>query len=204
MSETVYTHPKIPEVLEAFELLLNESMALDYCGITGKNRKMILNDPAFAREARKIKAGKYIEEIKDINDIVKSLGRSRGDDNSRIGDGDEDPTKVITLKMKVASMRREMLSLSSNDKESEESESLNIFFIDVTREEFERMQNVEIHEGDSNSQLINDIDKEAPGEVLNKKITDKKIKNSIPAELARNTIEYINENGDKIIEEVQE
>jgi len=204
MSESAYMHPRIPEVLEAFELLLNDSMALDYCGITGKDRKMILNDPAFAREARRIKAGKYIEEIKDINDLVKSLGRSGADENARIGGNDEDPTKVITLKMKVASMRREMLSLSSNDKETEESESLNIFFIDVTREEFEKMQNVEVHEGDAHAKLVGDIDKEAPGDVLNKKIKDDKRRSSIPAELSRNTIEYINEHGDKVIEEVQE
>jgi hypothetical protein len=204
MSENVYTHDKIPEVLAAFELLLNDSMALDYCGITGKDRKLILNDAAFARESRRIKAGKYIEEIKDINDIVKSLGRSNADDNARVGSSDEDPTKVINLKMKVASMRREMLSLSSNDKESEESESLNIFFIDVTREEFERMLNVEIHEGDSNSKLIGDLEKEAPGELLNKKRKEEKTKTSIPAELAKNTIEYVNEDGDRVIEEVQE
>jgi len=204
MSETTYSHDKIPEVLAAFELLLNDSMALDYCGITGKERKLILNDAVFAREARKIKAGKYLEEIKDINEIVKSLGRTKSDDNARFTDGDEDPTKMITLKMKATSMRREMLSLSSNDKETEESESLNIFFIDITKEEFERMLNIEIHEGDSNSKLINDIEKEAPGDILNKKKNEAKTKNKIPAELARNTIEYVNEDGDRIIEEVQE
>jgi hypothetical protein len=205
MSESaVYSHPKIPEVLSAFELLLNDSMALDYCGVTGKDRKIILNDPAFSREAKRIKAGKYIEEIQDINNLVRSLGRTGSDENARFSDGDEDPTKVITLKMKVASMRREMLSLSSNDKETDEAESLNIFFIDVTREEFERMQNVEVHEGATHAQLISELDKDAPSEVLNKKRKDEKAKTSIPAELSRNTIEYVNEHGDRVIEEVYE
>ena len=111
--ETVrYNHPKTVEVLKAYELLLNDSMALDYCGITGKDRKLILNDPAFLREARKIKAEKYIEEIEDINDIIKSLSCSRKKgENDRFSDEDEDPTKLINLKMKVTTMRREMLSL---------------------------------------------------------------------------------------------
>ena len=203
MSETGYNHPKIPEVLEAYRLLLNDSMALDFCGITGKDRKMILNDGDFAREARKIKAEKYIEEIKDINGIVRSLSRGGGD-NARIGGEDEDPSKIINLKMKVSMMRRELLSLTSNDKESEESDSLNIFFIDVTREEFEKLMNVEIHEGDMHAKLVGDDSKEAPMDgVLRKQKEDKK-KNSIPIELARNTIEYIDENGDKVIEEVSE
>ena len=205
MPETIYNHPRIPEVLEAYELLLNDAMALDYCGITGKDRKLILNDPAFSREARRIKAGKYIEEIKDINEIVKSLGHNKsGSENGRIGDNDEDITKTIALKMKVATMRREMLSLSSNDKETEEAESLNIFFIDVTREEFERMMNVEVHDGDSSARFVTDESKEAPMDGIRRHQKDEKKKTSIPSELARNTIEYTDESGDLIIEEVFE
>ena len=201
MSKESYSHPRLPEVLEAFKLLLNDSMALDYCGITGKDRKLILNDPEFTKEARRLKAEKYIEEIKDINSIIKSLGRSN-DENARFSDGDEDPTKILNLKMKVTAMRREMLSLTSSDTETEESESLNIFFIDVTREDFERMLNVEIHEGDENARLVSDESKEAPMEKAIRSKEEGKQKNSIPAELMRNTIEYINEEGEKIIEEV--
>jgi hypothetical protein len=204
MSETGYSHPKIPDVLEAFSLLLNDSMALDYCGITGKERKLILNDPVFAREARKIKAERYIEEIKDINGIIKSLGTTATDENSRIGNDDEDITKKLNLKMKVTSMRREMLSLSSNDKETEESDSLNIFFIDVTREEFERMLNVELHDGDENTKLVSDSVKESPSEILNRKKNEDKARTSVPSELSRNVIEYVNEEGETVIEEVQE
>lgn len=201
MSKESYSHPRLAEVLEAFKLLLNDSMALDYCGITGKDRKLILNDPEFTKEARRLKAEKYIEEINDINSIIKSLGRSN-DENARFSDGDEDPTKILNLKMKVTAMRREMLSLTSSDTETEESESLNIFFIDVTREDFERMLNVEIHEGDENARLVSDESKEAPMEKAIRSKEEGKQKNSIPAELMRNTIEYINEEGDKIIEEV--
>jgi hypothetical protein len=203
MSEGTYSHPRIPEVLAAYELLLNDSMALDYCGITGKDRKLILNDGNFSREIRKIKAGKYIEEIKDINDLIKSLGRTNTDDNTRLGGEDDDPTKLISLKMKVTSMRREMLSLSSSDKETDESESLNIFFIDVSREEFEKMLNVEIHDGDAFAKLT-DEDKEAPIDALIRRNKEEKKKTSIPAELSRNTIEYVGDDGERIIEEVQE
>ena len=198
------SHPRIPEVLEAYELLLNDAMALDYCGITGKERKLILNDPAFTTAARKIKAGKYIEEIKDINGLISSLGRNANDDNARIGGNEEDVTKIVNLKMKVTSMRRELLSLTTNDKETEESESLNIFFIDISREEFERLLNVEIHDGDINAKLIGDESKEAPMDGIMRKQKEEKKKTTIPAELARNTIEYTDENGERIIEEVFE
>ena len=197
-------HPRIPEVLEAYKILLNDAMALDYCGITGKDRKLILNDPEFTTAARKIKAGKYIEEITEVNDIIVKLNRSSGGENARIGAEDEDPTKKLTLQLKVTSLRRELLSLSSNDKETEESESLNIFFIDVTKEEFERMQNVEVHEGSMDARLVSDASKEAPIELKNRVKKEEKKKASIPTELQVNMIEYTNEDGDIIREEVAE
>jgi len=193
---------KIPEVLEAYKLLLNDSMALDYCGVTGKDRMLILNDPIFAREAKKIKAERYIEEIKDINDMIKSISKKGSDDNARVGAVDEDPTKLITLKMKATSMRREMLSLSSEDTENEETQSLNIFFIDVTREEFLRLENVEVHAGDENAKLVSDENKEAPIMSAEKRKQTTKPKTSIPRELTKSTIEYTDSNGDRVIEEV--
>ena len=202
MTTNNYTHPKTPEVLEAFKLLLNDSMALDYCGITGKDRKLILNDPEFARESRKLKAEKYIEEIKDINGIIRSLGNNR-DENARFSDGDEDPTKIINLKMKVAAMRREMLSLTSSDHETEESESLNIFFIDITKEDFEKMLNVEIHEGEENARLVGDESKEAPMDKAIRAKKEGKQKSNIPAELMRNTIEYVNAQGERIVKKIK-
>ena len=206
MEEIRYNHPRTQEVLDAYQLLLNDSMALDFCGIDGKDRKLILSDPMFIREARRIKAGKYIEEIQDINEIVTSLGRNRrrGENDRITEEDDEDPTKIIYLKMKVATMRREMLSLSSNDKETEEKESLNIFFIDITKEEFINLQNVEIHEGDANTKFISDDSKEAPQDKALKSKEQTKVKGKIPKELQNNTIAYTNANGERVIEEVIE
>ena len=64
------------------------------------------------------------------------------------------------------------------------------------------MLNVEIHEGDENARLVSDESKEAPMERAIKAKDENKQKNTIPAELLRNTIEYVNEDGEKIIEEV--
>ena len=72
----------------------------------------------------------------------------------------------------------------------------------MSREDFERMLNVEIHEGDENTRLVSDESKEAPVERAIRAKDENKQKKSIPAELARNTIEYIDENGDRVVEEV--
>ena len=66
------------------------------------------------------------------------------------------------------------------------------------------MLNVEIHDGDQNAKWIGDSDKDAPIDTALKNKNKEKKKNSIPSELLKNTIEFIDSNGDKIIEEVAE
>jgi len=188
---------KILEVLEAFKILLNDSMALDYCGITGKDRKIILNDPYFIKETRRIKAEKYIEEIKEINNLLTALNYAEFNENKRFSEFDEDTSKIINLKMKVTALRRELLSLTASDKESEESDGMNIFFIDVSRKEFEKMVNVEVHEGYSENANFTEEE-----ETTVEKIAKIKKKENIPLAKPQKTITYINSNGEKIIEEV--
>lgn len=188
---------KILEVLEAFKILLNDSMALDYCGITGKDRKIILNDPYFIKETRRIKAEKYIEEIKEINNLLTALNYAEFNENKRFSEFDEDTSKIINLKMKVTAMRRELLSLTASDKESDESDGMNIFFIDVSRKEFEKMVNVEVHEGYSENTNFTEEE-----ETTVEKIAKIKKKENIPLAKPQKTITYINSNGEKIIEEV--
>ena len=190
---------KILEVLEAFKILLNDSMALDYCGITGKDRKIILNDPYFIKETRRIKAEKYIEEIKEINNLLTALNYAEFNENKRFSEFDEDTSKIINLKMKVTAMRRELLSLTASDKESEESDGMNIFFIDVSRKEFEKMVNVEVHEGYSENTNFTEEE-----ETTVEKISKIRKKENVPLATPQKTITYINSNGEKIIEEVLE
>lgn len=188
---------KILEVLEAFKILLNDSMALDYCGITGKDRKIILNDPYFIKETRRIKAEKYIEEIKEINNLLTALNYAEFNENKRFSEFDEDTSKIINLKMKVTAMRRELLSLTASDKESDESDGMNIFFIDVSRKEFEKMVNVEVHEGYSENTNFTEEE-----ETTVEKISKIRKKENVPLATPQKTITYINSNGEKIIEEV--
>jgi len=188
---------KILEVLEAFKILLNDSMALDYCGVTGKDRKIILNDPYFIKETRRIKAEKYIEEIKEINNLLTALNYAEFNENKRFSEFDEDTSKIINLKMKVTAMRRELLSLTASDKESDESDGMNIFFIDVSRKEFEKMVNVEVHEGYSENTNFTEEE-----ETTVEKISKIRKKENVPLATPQKTITYINSNGEKIIEEV--
>ena len=99
--------------------------------------------------------------------------------------------------MKVTAMRRELLSLTASDKESDESDGMNIFFIDVSRKEFEKMVNVEVHEGYSENTNFTEEE-----ETTVEKIAKIKKKENIPLAKPQKTITYINSNGEKIIEEV--
>ncbi len=138
------------EVLEVFKTILNESMALDACGIQGKLRAMILADQEFVTKARAIRAKAYIKEIQKINKLEeKAASLSEDEFDVRAGKAGSDKKydkESITLQHRLTEARRNLLSISSED-QNEEQNALNIFFIPLSAEEFRAMEQTEINEG---------------------------------------------------------
>lgn len=206
--------PMIDEVLEAFKILQNDSLALDYCGIDGGDRALILADPYYSVESKKIKAKKFAEEVSEIDTIssrLRAIGKTgdTGDDNSRIGVSSDPKVEkeMIVMQMKAAAMRRDLLNLSSvGESSGEETEALNIYFIPVTREEFERLSTIEIHYGNPDSKLTDAATSDAPAsirkttELAQRKSSGEK--GAVIPELKGEVMEYTNDQGEKIIEEV--
>jgi hypothetical protein len=104
-------------------------------------------------------AEKFLEEIEEIEEISKELKNSTPDEGSydirNPKDADayvKDIKDTLNLRLKVADMRRDVLSITKT-KEAEENDALNIFYIALTAEEFKAMSNVEIHDGSDDSSI---------------------------------------------------
>ena len=109
--------------------------------------------------------------------------------------------------MKAAAMRRDLLNLSSvGESSGEETEALNIYFIPVTREEFENLATVEIHYGNPDSKLTDAQESDAPASIRKTaeaaQRQSKGEKGAALPELKGEVMEYVNDQGEKIIEEV--
>lgn len=178
----------VDECIKAYKELLNSSMALDICKVQGKMRSIILHDERFVSETRAIKAEQYLNEIKGINsiyDAATSLGGAI--DGVDVGDDGRDDgasmnekqiiqakKDALSMQLKASEMRRELLSLSSED-EGEEESAVNFFFTALTKEEMEKIKQVEINEGDEDeSAAMKEMKKEESDDIATQTLKRKK------------------------------
>jgi len=154
----------VHKCIEAYRDLMNTGMALDYCRVSGKQRTFIMRDAEFQTETRAIRAEKYkreLEEIEEIYDAASKLGDSNdswddyeGDDGRTQGKGSKkkksqagNDKDALSMQLKAASMRRDLMSLTAEDTADNEESTLNFFFTALTREEMEQLKEVEINHG---------------------------------------------------------
>lgn len=156
----------VTQVIEAFKITLNDSVALDAHGIIGKMRVMIVDSERYQRETRRIRAQQTIADLQEIDRLIDTMKEPEEEDEEAEGEPDEtydirgtNKTDVKTkrtpprfdkarmeTRLKLLSARKDVL-MSSKEGEDRETDALNIFFIAMSREEFEAMETVEISEG---------------------------------------------------------
>lgn len=142
----------VSKVIECYRKVLNAGMALDACRVQGKLRAMILADPVFIRETKAIRAEKYFEELDEVEEIRRKANSLDMDDGGR--GGGQSVKDAVTLQLKAAQMRRELLSLSAEAGKDDESDALNFFFCPVSREEMEKMKRVEVFYGSGDDDAV--------------------------------------------------
>lgn len=142
----------VSKVISCYKKVLNAGMALDACRVQGKLRAMILADPVFIRETKAIRAEKYFEELDEVEEIRRKANSLDMDDGGR--GGGQSVKDAVTLQLKAAQMRRELLSLSAEAGKDDEADALNFFFCPVSREEMEKMKRVEVFYGSGDDDAV--------------------------------------------------
>lgn len=163
---TDYFKILVDNCIIAFRITNNDKDALDANGVIGKERVMILEDEAYQRETKIIRAKRRIDEISEINRLRRSAEFSEEPDDTeetatgefdiRTGErkaGDRKPKKLfdkglLDTQLKIFQIQRDIMSEKSVEEEKE-GDAINIFFIPVTREEFEKIGTVEVSTGTS-------------------------------------------------------
>jgi len=149
-----YLSALIDNCVEAYTSLQSDTMALDYCGVGGKNRALILDNPEYKRRTKIIRAEKYLDEIDEIETLTRDLrgtkvteGTYDMRDPKQANQYEREYKDLFNMRLKAAEMRRELLNLSRKDDEKEEADALNIFFVPLTPSEFEALKTTEVHFG---------------------------------------------------------
>jgi hypothetical protein len=137
----------VERCIESYGELYNDTYALDYNRVTGKMRAMVLESRRYRTETRALRARQMLAALKEadeINALAKPAYDIRGDNSI-----DKD---AITMRLKSAAMKQELLSQIMKDEGGEESDAVNIFVVPITREEFESLPSAEIEDGDAESE----------------------------------------------------
>jgi len=163
--------------IEAFSAFFDDALSLDYNKVTDtKLRALILQDPTYRTETRYLRAQRAMSEIKELDDLADLAAKMGNNWNStdkwnpRDGEDKEDKKvsgadkDVLTMRFKAAQERRELLkSLSTED--GGELDAVNLFFIPIDKETFERIDTTEVVYGSGdNEDALNTLTgtKEAP------------------------------------------
>jgi hypothetical protein len=176
--------------ITAYSKLLNDKLALDCCKVLDRKlRTMVIADNEYQRETRSIYAQRMWEEVEEIERLVTLADGMGGDDEEDEDDVDrvdvrnrgkqQKPKKVTTadkdmlnMRFKALQARRDMLNLSADNEQAEEIDALNIMYVPLTQEEFERMKTADIFKGtddaDSTFDTSGSASKTAP-EAYNRK-----------------------------------
>ena len=125
------------EAIKAFSKCYKDSLAFDLIGIDKSMRTRLTQDPEYLRATRKSKAELFVKQLKELDDII---------------DDDFDDALKPGDRLKAIQERKSLL-LSDVDEGGDESNALNVAYIAMSREDFEAMDNVEIFEGNGNTNL---------------------------------------------------
>lgn len=153
----------IDACVKAFQILQDDTTALNFIGIKGRIRPIVLKNERYITETRKYKAELMMEAIEDHLDMLDELDHEEIQATKEFDIRNASPSDVIAMgkdakdrfaqRLKIQDRLADMRSMTK-EKENEEVDALNIFFIPLTSKEFEEMQNVEINEGHDEDQTL--------------------------------------------------
>jgi hypothetical protein len=125
--------------IRSYSGTLNYGMALDINKVSGQDRVDLMKDTAFLIETRAIYAQTYADRIAAIEQFMADLGTVTGDDKVN--------KDVLASRLKLMDMKNDIIKEERALASDNEDSTINIVFEALTREDFERRENIEVHGG---------------------------------------------------------
>jgi hypothetical protein len=150
----------VDRCITSFADVFNDSLALDLNRVGGKLRSMVLQNERYRQETKMLRADMYAREIKDLDEIIRSTDsedvvdefdvrkRKKGASApKRTASIDRD---LLQMRFKAKEARRRLIFKDDENSDKSEADALNVFFINVTEDEFKEMETVELFTPETN------------------------------------------------------
>lgn len=118
------------EAIDAFSQIYKDSLAFDLAGVPRDLRLKLLEDEEYISKTKQIKANLYASQLKIINSVIKG----------EHSDPDKGDASEI---LKAIEMRNKLLFNDLNI-DADESSAVNIVMIEMSRDDFMKMETVEV------------------------------------------------------------
>ena len=129
------------DVIQKYKIVYKDSVAMDACKVPKDIRIRMLDDTEYIAETKAIKAFLFIDQLSELDNVITGSY-----DNSEKGsDRSATVLKCLELKQKLL---LEDLNVTKDD-----SNALNVAFTAMSREDFEALGTVEVHQGGNSTEL---------------------------------------------------
>jgi hypothetical protein len=118
------------EAIDAFSQIYKDSLAFDLSGVPRDLRLKLLEDEEYISKTKQIKANLYASQLKIINSVIKGEH--------------SDPEKGDASEILKAIEMRNKLLFNDLNIDADESNAVNIVMMEMSRDDFMKMDTVEV------------------------------------------------------------
>lgn len=129
------------DVIKKYKIVYKDSVAMDACKVPKDVRIRMLDDIEYIAETKAIKAFLFINQLSELDSIISGSY----DTSEKGSDRSATVLKCLELKQKLL---LEDLNVTKDD-----SNALNVAFTAMSREDFEALSTVEVHQGGNSVEL---------------------------------------------------
>lgn len=126
--------------IDKYKVLYKDSLVFDLCEVPKDIRILLLDDDYYLAKTKAIKASLFADQLGILDGVLGGVYTT---------DSTKDQSQTI---LKALEMKNKLL-LEDLNVTRDESNSLNVTFIGMTKEDFERVETVEVFEGSNSVEL---------------------------------------------------
>ena len=126
------------KVISKFKVLYKDSVAMDACEVDKQTRIRLFEDPYYISKTKAIKANLFASQLSYIDNVLAGMYQG------------EKPTDQSNTILKAIEMKQKML-LEDLNVIKDDSNAVNITFMEMDKANFEALDTTTINEGSNNS-----------------------------------------------------
>lgn len=133
------------KVINKYKILYKDALAMDLCEVPKDIRIRLLDDEVYITKTKAIRANLFAEQLETLDAVLAGSYANA-----------EKPTDQSSTVLKALEMKQKLL-LEDLNITKDDSNALNVVFTAMTKEDFEALSTVEVHEGGNSRELGNDF-----------------------------------------------